>query len=45
MSVEAFGFEEELVLFLVGEADDLVFDRGAVARADGVNLPRVHRRA
>ena len=45
MRVEAFGLEEELVLLLVGEADDLVFDRRAVARADGVDLPRVHRRA
>ena len=43
--VQAFGFEEELVHFLVGELDDLVFDRRAVARADRLNLPAVHGRA
>ena len=30
---------------LVGEADDLVLDRRAVARAGGLDLPGVHRRA
>ena len=43
--VEALGLEEELVLFLVRELDDLVFDRRAVARADGLDLPGVHGRA
>ena len=45
MRVETFGLEEELVLLLVGKPDDLVFDRRAVARADGLDLPGVHRRA
>ena len=31
--------------FLVGEADDLVLDRRAVARSAAANLARVHRRA
>src|SRR5271169_577569 len=44
MCIEALGLEEELVLLLVGEADDFVFDRRAVAWANGVNLPGVHRR-
>ena len=43
--VQAFGLEEELVRALVGELDDLVFDRRAVARADGLDLAAVHRRA
>jgi hypothetical protein len=43
VGVEAFGFEEELVASFVGEADDLVFDGGAVARADGGDLTGVHR--
>ena len=29
----------------VGEPDDLVFDRGAVARAGALDLARIHRRA
>ncbi len=45
MRREAFGFEEELVLRLVGEANDLVLDGGAVARADGLDLAGVHGRA
>ena len=43
--VQALGLEEELVLFLVGKLDDLVFDRRAVARPDRLNLPAVHGRA
>ena len=43
--VQAFGFEEELVRVLVGKLDDLVFDRRAVARADGLDLAAVHGRA
>ena len=43
--VEAFGFEEELVLRFVGELDYLVFDGWAVARADGFDLAGVHWRA
>ena len=40
---QALGFEEELMAQLVGKFDDLVFDRRAVTRADGLNLPAVHR--
>ena len=32
-------------MVLVGKLDDLVFNRRAIARADGLNLPAVHRRA
>src|SRR4030095_6234551 len=44
MRVQALGLKEELVLELVGELDDLVFDRGTVAWTDGLNLATVHRR-
>ena len=43
--VEALGLEEELVLRLVRELDDLVFDGGAVARADAFDAAGVHGRA
>jgi len=39
VGVKALRLEEELVLRLVGEADDLVLDGRAVARADGLDLP------
>jgi hypothetical protein len=42
---EAFGFDEDLVRSLVREADHLVFDARAVARADAFDLSREHRRA
>jgi hypothetical protein len=42
VGVEAFGLEEELVGELVGEADDLVFDGRAVARADAFDLAGEH---
>src|SRR5260370_2284738 len=45
MRVQPFGFEKELVLQLIGKLDDLVFNARAVARADGLDLSRVHRRA
>ena len=45
VGVEAFGFEEDLVAVFVGEADDFVFDAGAVAWAAGEDLAGVHRRA
>ena len=45
VGVEAFGLEEELVLRLVRELDDLVFDGRAVARADALDAPGVHGRA
>ena len=40
----ALGFQEQQVRVLAGEADDLVFDRGAVARAGGGDGAVVHRR-
>ena len=43
--IQAFRFEEELMLRLVGELDDLVFDGRAIARADALDLAGVHRRA
>ena len=45
VGVEAFGLEEELVLRLVRELDDLVFDGRAVARADALDAAGVHGRA
>src|SRR5690606_6322482 len=45
IDVDAFWLEEDLVALLVGEAHDLVFERGAVARPDSRNLPVVERRA
>ncbi len=45
VGVQTLGLEEELVRDLVGELDDLVFDRRAVARTDGMDLPAVHGRA
>ncbi|MNQ87642.1 hypothetical protein D3C85_1028740 [compost metagenome] len=42
--VQPFGFQEDLVRFLVGEAMDLVFDGGAVTRADAFDDAAVHRR-
>ncbi len=45
VGVEAFGLEEELVLRLVGELDDLVFDGRAVARADALDAAGIHGRA
>ena len=42
VGVEAFGFEEDLVGVLVGEADDFVFDGGAIAWAAGGDLAGVH---
>ena len=44
VGAETFGFEEHVVAGPVGEAHDLVFDAGAVARARGVDLAVVHRR-
>ncbi len=45
MGGQAFRLDEHLVAFLVGEAMDLVFDRGAVPRANTFDDTRVHRRA
>ena len=44
MSVQALGLEKELVCDLVGKLDDLVFNRRAVARTDGMDLSAVHGR-
>src|SRR5690606_17678903 len=43
--VQAFRLDEDLVRSLVGEAMNLVFDRGTVARADAFDHAREHRRA
>src|SRR5712691_7970200 len=45
MRVQPFRLEKKLVLQLVGKLDDLVFDAGAVARANGLDLAGIHRRA
>ena len=45
MRIEAFGLDEDLVRCLVGEAHDLVLDRGAIARADALDHAGEHRRA
>ena len=37
------GLEKQLMPILVGEADDLVFDRRAIARAARTDLAAVHR--
>ena len=42
VGLAAFGFEEELVAVFLGEADDLVFDGGAVAGADAFDDAGVH---
>ena len=44
-SSRAFGLQEDLVAAAVGEADDLVLDRRAVARADALDLAGIHGRA
>src|SRR5882724_740974 len=43
--VQALGLEEELVLELLRELYDFVFNRRAIARADGLYLAAVHGRA
>ena len=43
--VQSLRLEKELVLRLVGELDDLVLDRRAIARPDALDLPGIHRRA
>ena len=42
--VEPFGLEENLVAVAIGEADDLVFDRRAIARPAALDPPGIHRR-
>ena len=43
--VEAFGLEENLMAAALLEADDLVLDGGAVARANALDVAGVHRGA
>ena len=43
-SVLALGFEEELVLILIGEVDELGLDAWAIARTDALYRPVVERR-
>ena len=43
--VETFRLEENLMAVALAEADDLVLDRGAIARAAALDLPGIHRRA
>jgi hypothetical protein len=45
VGVEAFRLEEELMLRLVREFDDLVFNGRAVARSDALDAAGVHGRA
>src|SRR5258708_2082483 len=45
MRVQTFRLQKELVRSLVRELDDLVFDAGAVTRANALDLPGIHRRA
>src|SRR5690606_28171347 len=44
IGIQALGLEKHLVTIAVGEAHDLVLDRGAVAWAATRDLPAVHRR-
>src|SRR5512142_2131508 len=43
--IETFRLDEDRVPLLLGEPDDLVFDRRTVARARRFDLTRIHRRA
>ena len=43
--LESLGFEEDLVTLAIAEADDLVLDRGTVARPDTVDVTAIHCRA
>ena len=43
--VEPLGLEKQLVPFLVGKADDLVFERWTVTWTDAANLPIEQRRS
>ena len=45
VGVSAFGLDEDLVAFLVGEADDLVLDGWAIARTDALDRAVEQRRA
>ena len=41
---DAFGFQENLVMLLVSEADEFVLDTGTIPGADPFDDTRVHRR-
>ena len=43
--VQPFRLKENLVPVALAEADDLVLDRRAIARAAALDLPGIHRRA
>src|SRR5579863_276700 len=45
VSVQTLRLQEELVAELIGKLDDLVFYRGAIARADSFDLAAVKRRS
>ena len=45
VGMPAFWFKKQLMALFIGEFDDLVFDRRAVARADAEDLAAVERRA
>jgi hypothetical protein len=42
--VQPLGLQEDLMAVALAEADDLVLDRGAIARAAALDLPGIHRR-
>src|SRR5579884_3473781 len=44
ISIQALGLQENLVLKFIRELDDFVFNRGAITRAQALDLPRVKRR-
>src|SRR5579875_2257882 len=44
ISIQALGLQENLVLMFIRELDDFVFNRGAITRAQALDLPRVKRR-
>ena len=41
--MSALGFKEQLMLVLVSELDNFVFNRGAIARPATLDLPALHR--
>src|SRR6478672_6278955 len=44
MRVQSLRLQEELMRCLVRELDDLIFNAGAVARTNALDLPGIHRR-
>src|SRR4051812_46940516 len=43
--IKAFRLKKDLMAVAVAKADDLVLDRGAIARTGALDLPGIHRRA